>query len=44
VWRDLLGQGGGRDPNVMLKGLLGREPSVEAMFQEMGMVDDKKKP
>jgi intermediate peptidase len=44
VWRDLLGQGGARDPHVMLRGLLGREPSVEAMFQEMGMVDDKKEP
>ena len=35
LWRDLLGHGGARDPQTMLKEVLGREPSVEALFEEL---------
>lgn len=32
LWRDLLGHGGAREPQSMLKEVLGREPSEEALF------------
>lgn len=35
LWHDLLGHGGARDPQTMLTGLLGREPSVVGLFEEL---------
>ena len=36
LWRDLLGHGGAREPKSMLKDVLGREPSEEALFISLG--------
>lgn len=33
IWKEMLVHGGARDPNEMLRTVLGREPSVEAFFR-----------
>lgn len=35
LWQQLLRHGGARDPQTMLTEVLGREPSVEALFDEL---------
>ena len=33
LWKEMLIHGGSRDPNIMLKNVLGREPSLDAFFR-----------
>ena len=35
LWKEMLIHGGARDPNTMLKNVLGREPSLDAFFKEI---------
>jgi len=37
LWKHLLIHGGSKDPNIMLKNLLGREPSVDPFFKSLNM-------
>ncbi len=34
---EILGKGGSKDPNEMLKSFLGREPSIDAFFEDLGL-------
>jgi len=35
-WKEMLIHGGAKDPNLMLKAMLGREPKVDSFFQSLG--------
>ena len=35
--QEILGQGGSKDPNEMLKSFLGREPKIDAFFDDLGL-------
>lgn len=37
LWEHLLIHGGSKDPNIMLKNLLGRQPSVDPFFKSLNM-------
>ncbi len=34
---EILGQGGSKDPNDMLRSILGREPKIDAFFDDLGL-------
>jgi intermediate peptidase len=35
-WNEILVHGGAKDPNMMLRSILGREPSAESFFASIG--------